>query len=91
MEITYNKQYRSKEYKYFTLYDNVSFNSTKVFLEYYGLIKMISNLEFEELKTVLKNYKKRSKSNLNISYSEDRIEFFKPNKQIFPEFYVIKK
>lgn len=89
MKITYEKQYTEQKFKYFTLYQNLSFSSTNVFWEYYNLVKSNSSATKEELIEIIKNHKKVAKSNLRISYGEQEIEFFKENKYIFPEFYIL--
>lgn len=88
MKITYEKQYTEQRFKHFTLYQNLSFNSTNVFWEYCNLIKSSPDATKEELTEIIKNHKKTAKSRLRISY-EHGIEFFKENKYIFPEFYII--
>jgi len=89
MKITCEKQYTEQKFKHFTLYQNLSFSSTNVFWEYYNLVKNNSAVTKEELTEIIKSRKKVAKSRLRISYGEQRIEFFKENKYIFPEFYII--
>jgi hypothetical protein len=91
MTITYNKQYNEQSFEHFDLYQNLSFSTSKVFWEYYNLIKSFSSATKEEITEKIKNYKKEAKSGLGISYTEQGIEFFKPNKHIFPEFYILWK
>lgn len=91
MTITYNKEYITQDFSYFNLYGVPSFESTNVFWEYYNLIKSFSSAEKEEIIEKIKTHKKESKSSLNISYTERGIEFFKPKKYIFPEFYILWK
>lgn len=89
MKITYEKQYTEQKFKHFTLYQNLSFNSTNVFWEYYNLVKSNSGATKEQLIEIIKNHKKAAKSKLRISYNERGVEFFKENKFIFPEFYIL--
>ncbi len=90
MKITYEKQYREQNFKNFTLYGN-GYGGTYVFTEYYDLITSYANATCEELTSVIEYYKPTAKSKLRISYDEKGIEFFKPNKYVFPEFYIIFK
>lgn len=87
--ITITKSYNERHYKHFSVYGRPSFKSTNVFWEYFDLLTF--NLAEKEITGVIKNHKKKSKSKINISYNRDRVEFFKPNKHIFPEFYIILK
>lgn len=89
MKITYEKQYTEQKFNHFTLYQNLSFSSTNVFWEYYNLVKNNSGATKEELIEVIRNHKKVAKSKLRVSYNERGVEFFKENKSIFPEFYVL--
>lgn len=90
MKIEYTKSYPQVEYKHFSIYGKLS-NNTAVFYEYYNLLKESSDLAEEELTEKVRSYNKESKSNIRISYSEDRIEFFTCSKYVFPEFYIIFK
>ena len=89
MKITYEKQYTEQKFKHFTLYQNLSFSSTNVFWEYYNLVKSNSGTTKEELTELIKNHKKIAKSKIKIRYGENMTEFYKENKFIFPEFYII--
>jgi len=91
MIITYNKQYTEDKFEHFNLYGSPSFKSTNVFLEYYNLILSLSSMTKEEITEKIKSHKKESKSDLWISYTEEGIEFFKPNKSVFGEFYILWK
>lgn len=91
MIITYEKQYIEQKFDNFILYSNLSFSSTKVFWEYYNLIKSFSLATKEEITDKVETYKKTAKSEIYIRYDNKEIEFFKPNKSVFPEFYIIFK
>lgn len=86
---TITKSYNEQHYKHFSVYGRPSFKSTNVFWEYFDLLT--SNFTEKEITEVIKNYKKKSKSEIRISYNDKEIEFFKPNKYVFPEFYIILK
>jgi hypothetical protein len=91
MVITYNKQYTEQKFKHFNLYSNLSFKSTNVFWEYYNLILSFSSATQEEITEKIRTYKKESRSKLRISFREDGVEFYKTDKFIFPEFYILFK
>lgn len=99
MIITYNKQYTEQKFEHFNLYSNLSFKSTNVFWEYYNLILSFSSAlrlkaspaTKEEITEKIRTHKKESKSKLRISFREDRVEFYKMDKFIFPEFYILFK
>lgn len=87
MEITYSKSYSEQIFDHFILYGS-DYGSTLVFQEYYNLLLENKNKTEEEIVSIIKNYKKTSKSNITVSFSQIGIEFFKPNKYIFPQFYI---
>ena len=89
MITTITKSYDEQHYKHFSVYGRPSFRSTNVFWEYFDLL--VFNSAEKEITEVIKNHKKKSKSKINISYSKDGVNFFKPNKHVFPEFYIILK
>jgi hypothetical protein len=91
MIVTYEKQYTEQKFDSFTLYSNLSFGSTKVFWEYYNIIKSFSLATKEEITEIIKDYKPEAKSKLRIRFENNEVEFFKENKYVFPEMYIIFK
>lgn len=91
MVITYEKQYTEQKFEHFSLYSSLSFKSTNVFWEYYNFIKSFSSATKEEIINKIKTFKPNAKSKLRIRFENNEIEFFKENKYIFPEFYIILK
>lgn len=98
MIITYTNSYRELTFDNFTLYGDTR-DSTNIFYEYYNFIVGLSSARFakgqssqkEELTEKIKEYRPTAKSKLRISYGEEGVEFFKPNKYIFPQFYILFK
>jgi hypothetical protein len=93
MKITYEKRYDETASDNFTLYGGTSYGLTNVFYEYYSVLKALAreHRAKEEVIQKIKEYKPTAKSKLRIGYSENEVEFFKPNRYIFPEFYIIFK
>lgn len=92
MIITYNKNYSESTFKHFSLFGMPSHKDTLVMDEYYHLLYVagLKGKSWEGLLLFVKEYIPKSKARINIQYCADRIEFLKPNKIIFPVFYVTK-
>jgi len=88
MKVQHTKTYSKTNYKYFTIFDNLTLKTTNVFYEYAKLIKENNSATKEEIKQIIKDYKPEAKSKLRIDYG-DMIEFFRKDKTIFPEFYIV--
>lgn len=82
---TYDYQIKRDHY---TIFGHPSFKSTNVFHEYYDLIMKCPGVNRLGLIEMIKTFKPLSKARIRVDYDENRIEFFKPNKYIFPEFYI---
>ena len=91
MAVAYKKHYTEEVFDNFTLYGQPSLNSTNVFWNYYIPIINYKDETKENIIQKIKTHIPQSKARINIVYDDDKIEFFKPNKNIFPEFYIIFK
>lgn len=89
MSIT--KHYKEKDLGTFILYSNGLNNETSVFYEYYTLVSSCKDLPAEDVLNTILDYKKVSKSNLRISKESNGLGFYRPNKYVFPVFYIIFK
>lgn len=88
MQVTYTKSYNETIYKHVTVFDNLTLKTTNIFYEYAKLVRENNSATKEEIKQIIKEYKPEAKSKLRIDYG-DTIEFFRRDRTIFPEFYII--
>lgn len=91
MIVTYTKDYSELNFEYFTVRESKGVINTYVFDEYLNLIKTNGHLNKKDITELVKNWIPIAKSKLRISYNDKEIEFFKPNKYIFPQFYIVFK
>jgi hypothetical protein len=91
MIITYNKQYREQQAVNFTFYSDFSHKTPNVFWEYKDLLTFYFFATKEEIKQKIKEFKPTAKSKCTITYTDEGIEFYKVNKNIFPEMYLLWK
>lgn len=85
----YNNEYVGNDW---VLYSGLNNKVTEVFREMLFACMSNKELTFDEMVNFVKEYykKKRSRSDLDIFYYEHKIEFMKPNKSVFPVFYIVK-
>lgn len=82
---TYDYQIKRDHY---IIFGHPTFKNTNIFHEYYDVIMKCPDVNRLGLIEMIETFKPLSKASICITYGEDKIEFFKPNKYIFPEFYI---
>lgn len=88
MVTTITKSYHKFfEKTHYNLYGLPGFKDTNVFHEYYGIILDL-DLRCEELKEFVRTFKPTSKSRISVYLEDTRILFCKPNRSVFPVFYI---
>lgn len=89
MIIKYSKTYSYEvERTHYKVTGIPTFKNTNVFHEYYDLIMKCPDVNKLGLIEMIKTFKPQSKAKIKICYNKNGIEFLKPNKYIFPEFYI---
>jgi len=85
---TMTKTYTERNFQHFILFGDNPFTETQVFSEYWDLIHKNVYKNKEELTQIINDYIPKSKSKIRITSIDNEIEFFAPNKYIFPKFYI---
>lgn len=89
MKIEYSKKYDAKHFTHFSLHGECPIGETLVFFEYWQLItnNHLKSTKDQILDSV-HSFIPKSKAKIRIDYNHNEIEFFAPNKYIFPKFYI---
>lgn len=92
-QVTYSKKYSEKERKHFTVYGDCPVSDTAVFYEYWQLINTNADKNKAQIIDLINSYIPKAKSKIRIDTNSKEmevyeIEFFRPNKYIFPQFYI---
>lgn len=90
---TINKTYRETHHNHYTLYGDCPVNDPAIFFEYWRIVYDNFKCTKDELIGLINSHVPKSKAKIRIDFNGKdmeitEIEFFAPNKYIFPKFYV---